>query len=99
MGDYLTVFKIKELEVLFTNINELDCSLFLATHVYKDTLKVYDTKKGGCWVYREDIKLWRDSCVKSLRTDISRLLQKMVEKLSIINNEKLKKYYIQTNQK
>ena len=91
MDKYLTVFKIKELEVLFTDVNELDCSLFLATNVYRDTLKVYDTKKGGCWVYREDIKLWRESSVTSLRTDISRLLQKMVDKLSIINSEKLKK--------
>ena len=91
MGEYLTVFKIKELEELFSNLGEDKCSHFLAENVYKDTLKIYDQKKGDCWIYNEDTKLWQDSSVKCLRTEVNILLQRMLQKLSILNTETFKK--------
>jgi P4 family phage/plasmid primase-like protien len=91
LNEYLTVFKIKEVDELFSDFSDDECSHFLAEHVYKDTLKIYDRKKGDCWIYNEAIKLWEDSSVKCLKTEVNILLKKMLKRLFIINSEKLNK--------
>jgi len=90
IDEYLVAFNVQEMEDLFMTMTEAKCAHFLAEYIFKDTLKIYDADKGGCFIYNDKIKLWRASRVKNLRNSVNILLQKMVSRLSIINTEKLK---------
>jgi len=97
--DYLIQFKIEELKILFTELSEADCAEFLAENVYKDILKIFDTDKGGCWIYNESKQLWKISKVKELTNSVNKSLKMLLSKVSIINSEELKTVLNSSEQK